>query len=276
MERGEERRPVDLALTHVEMLVDAPVPRRIDDRPARPEGVGHVHVREHVGGVLDHRAHLAAHRERVRRAIEVAEPVAADAADEVGRLVAVLDEVVRMWLDGQRETVPLEHRHDVLDGAPERGLGLEWAPRVACQLGVETLAAEFDGHLAGLLEIAHGGGALPFLGARPGIDDEQRRDADPRLAGRCSDARGRLERDAAPARGRQHVEARRELDILVADLADGAQHLLHGEVSDHRRVDGELHGSGTLPPGDPFFKRSRGLDPAHARWYCRRAPSSRA
>ena len=82
--------------------------------------------------------------------------------------------------------------------------------------------------------------------------------------------------DPAPARGRENVQARRQLDVLEADLADRVQHLLHGEVADHRGVDGELHGSGTLPAGGAFFKPPALLDRSRAHWYCRRALSSRA
>src|SRR6185312_9687316 len=113
-EGPEEDVPVHLALTDVQVLVDAGGRTgRVDDVPqpgggAVVEGIGDVQMGEQRPGVLDDAFDVAALVEGVRRAVQERDPVLVDAADEVDGRPAVLDEVVRVRFEHQPDALALE------------------------------------------------------------------------------------------------------------------------------------------------------------------------
>ena len=97
---GEEHVPVDLALAHVQVLVhpDLRRARRVDDVAQLRgllvvEGVGHAHMGQHRGGLADHRGHVVAVVEGVRRDVAQLQRLGADVLDDVHRRLQLLEPV---------------------------------------------------------------------------------------------------------------------------------------------------------------------------------------
>ena len=186
-ERAEAGLPVHLALTDVEVLVDAGGgARRVDDvavarRRAMVQDVGDVDLGEDRPGMLDHRRDVIAEVVRVRRTEHVADDRRVDRPDEGDGLVVALDEVVRVRLEVQPDAFPLEDRQQLLHRPPELRLAAGrslWPP---VELRVHHRAADVDRQLDRPLPVANGRLALVLVWARPAIERQDRRQLDPGL-----------------------------------------------------------------------------------------------
>ena len=141
-------------------------------------GVGQVDVADLLAGGLDDRRRVVTLVERVRGAVQEADPVPIQAADHVHRLEPVLDEVVRVRLDDQLHTLALEDRQQLVHRLQELGLGGLRRLWPSVELGVDHLDAEIDSDLDGPLPRAHGRLPLVLVGTGPAQHRQHRRDPD--------------------------------------------------------------------------------------------------
>src|SRR6266568_2794938 len=164
-----------------------------------------------------------------------------DAADEVDRGPAVLDEVVRMRFEDQPDALALEDGEQFLQRPPELGLAGRGRIGPAVELGVHRVRAEVRGDLDGPFPVPHRGLALVLVRAGPPVQRQHRGDLHPGR-GQGPGERGdlRLVRPRVQEEG-QEILSGRELDVLGAQVRDQAREFGQRDPAEHVGVESDFH-----------------------------------
>ena len=121
--------------------------------------------------------------EAVRRAVQETDPVEIEPPDQIHRLDAVLDEVIRMRLDNQLQPLGLEQRQQLVQRLEEQRLSRLRRLGPAIELGVDDLHPRSA--VIWMIRFQGGYGGLPLLLVRtgPALHGQHRGDAHPCIGG---------------------------------------------------------------------------------------------
>ena len=175
------------------------------------------------------------------RAVDVTDQIRVDAADQVDGLLVALDEVVRMGLEVEPNSLSLEDRQELLQGPPQLGLALGRPVGPAVELRVHRRAADIHRQLDRPLPVAHRGQPLVLVRAGPAIQGQDRGQLQVRLAqggpelGNLGPIGPRMDEE------RDEVGPRRQLDRVVADVRRNPADLSERPLAEHVRIEGDLH-----------------------------------
>ena len=206
-----------------------------------------MHVAHQLAGRGDHLSGWMALVEGVRRAVQEADPVLVQTADEIHGLDAVLDEVVGMRLDDQLQSFTLEDRQQLVHRSQELGLGRLGGFGSSVELGVDDLHAEIDGDLDDPLPGPYGGLPLILVRAGPAQHRQHRGETHAGVGGHLLEFADAGVVDPGIAEERDEVGLGRQLHPVVTEAGHDVGQFVHragGE--EHLRIEGEFHDS---PPG---------------------------